>query len=183
MKHKGSKTLETKRLILRKFEENDAVFMFNNWASDSEVTKFLRWPAHSSVEISKKVLCDWVESNEQLNNYQWAIVLKDINEPIGSIGAVDMNEKIGMIHIGYAIGRKWWGSGITAEALNKLMDFFFNEVEALRIESMHDPNNPNSGRVMQKCGLIKEAEHIDYEWHDGKMKTRLEYRLLKKEWR
>ena len=39
-----------------------------------------------------------------------------------------------------------------------------------------------SERVMQKCGLIKEAEHIDYEWHDGKMKTRLEYRLLKREW-
>lgn len=35
---------------------------------------------------------------------------------------------------------------------------------------------------MQKCGLIKEAEHVDYEWHDGKMKTRLEYRLLKREW-
>ena len=34
-----------------------------------------------------------------------------------------------------------------------------------------------------QCGLIKEAEHIDYEWHDGKMKTRLEYRLLKREWR
>ena len=40
-----------------------------------------------------------------------------------------------------------------------------------------------SERVMQKCGLIKEAEHIDYEWHDGKMKTRLEYRLLKREWK
>ena len=36
---------------------------------------------------------------------------------------------------------------------------------------------------MKKSGLIKEAEHIDYEWHDGKMKTRLEYRLLKREWR
>ena len=41
--------------------------------------------------------------------------------------------------------------------------------------------NKGSERVMQKNGLIKEAEHIDYEWHDGKMKTRLEYRLLKHE--
>ena len=39
-----------------------------------------------------------------------------------------------------------------------------------------------SERVMQKSGLIKEAEHIDYEWHDDRMKTRLEYRLLKAEW-
>ena len=35
---------------------------------------------------------------------------------------------------------------------------------------------------MQKNGMIKEAEHVDYEWHDGRMKTRLKYRLLKKEW-
>lgn len=38
-------------------------------------------------------------------------------------------------------------------------------------------------KVMQKCGLIKEAEHADWEWHDGKLKTRLEYRLLKSEWK
>ena len=42
--------------------------------------------------------------------------------------------------------------------------------------------NIGSERVMQKSGLIKEAEHIDYEWHDDRMKTRLEYRLLRREW-
>ena len=42
--------------------------------------------------------------------------------------------------------------------------------------------NIRSERVMQKNGMIKEAEHVDYEWHDGHMKTRLKYRLLKKEW-
>lgn len=42
--------------------------------------------------------------------------------------------------------------------------------------------NVGSESVMIKCGLIKEAEHIEWEWHDGKMKDRLEYRLLRKEW-
>ena len=42
--------------------------------------------------------------------------------------------------------------------------------------------NIGSEKVMKKCGLIKEAEHVDWEWHDGKMKTRLEYRMLKHEW-
>ena len=51
-------------------------------------------------------------------------------------------------------------------------------------EYTEDPDafETESERVMQKCGFIKEAEHIDYEWQDGKMKNRLEYRLLKKEW-
>ena len=42
--------------------------------------------------------------------------------------------------------------------------------------------NVGSERVMQKAGLTKEAEHVDYEWHDGKMKTRVEYRMLRSEW-
>lgn len=56
LNHKGTKILETKRLILRKFKEEDAIDMYNNWASDSEVTKYLTWSAHSSVETSKGFL-------------------------------------------------------------------------------------------------------------------------------
>ena len=52
MKHQGTKTIETPRLILRRFTLEDAPAMYRNWASDPEVTKFLTWPAHSSVEIS-----------------------------------------------------------------------------------------------------------------------------------
>ena len=44
MQHKGTKSLQTNRLILRRFEESDAKAMFDNWASDSEVTKYLAWP-------------------------------------------------------------------------------------------------------------------------------------------
>lgn len=182
MKHKGSITLETERLILRKFEISDANCMYNNWASDDLVTKYLRWPTHSSIDVTNKVLGMWVNDNERLTNYQWAIILKEINEPIGSIGAVDMNDKLDMIHIGYAIGRKWWGQGITAEALNKLIEFFFNDVEAQRIESMHDPNNPNSGRVMKKCGMKYEGTHKKADWNNQGICDASYYAILKSEY-
>lgn len=182
MKHKGSITLETDRLILRKFEITDANNMYNNWASDDLVTKYLRWPTHSSIDVTSNVLNMWVNDNERLDNYQWAIVLKEINEPIGSIGAVDMNEKLDMIHIGYAIGRKWWGKGITAEALNKLIEFFFNDVCAQRIESMHDPNNPNSGRVMEKCGMKYEGTHKKADWNNQGICDASYYAILKSEY-
>lgn len=76
MKHCGTQTIETERLILRKFAKEDAEAMFKNWASDDEVTKYLTWPAHASVDVSRMVLDDWVNSYSNDNYYQWAIILK-----------------------------------------------------------------------------------------------------------
>ena len=58
MKHLGTKVLETKRLILRPFTISDAPAMYKNWASDDEVTKFLTWPSHASVQVSEEVIAD-----------------------------------------------------------------------------------------------------------------------------
>lgn len=71
MKHIGTKNIETERLILRRFTLDDADAMYRNWASDDEVTKYLTWPAHSSVDITKMVLADWVESYKNDDNYNW----------------------------------------------------------------------------------------------------------------
>ena len=68
-----------------------------------------------------------------------------------------MNEDISMVHIGYCIGRIWWHQGITYEAMKAVMTFFFEEVGVNRIESRHDPRNPNSGKVMVKCGMKYEG--------------------------
>jgi ribosomal-protein-alanine N-acetyltransferase len=158
MNHLGTVSLETERLILRKFKLSDAEALYNNWANDSEVTKFLTWPTHTSVEISEIVVNDWVNSYADNKFYQWAIVLKENqNEPVGSISVVHMDEEINMVHIGYCIGRKWWHQGITSEAFAGIIPFLIEEVGAKRIESRHDPKNPNSGKVMLKCGLTYEG--------------------------
>lgn len=157
MKHLGTKQIETERLILRKFSLDDADAMYRNWAADDEVTKYLTWPSHSSVDVTKMVLADWIEAYKNDDSYQWAIVLKEINEPIGSIAVVDKNDETEMVHIGYCISRKYWHKGITSEALKALIDFFFNEVGVKRVESRHDPRNPHSGGVMKKCGMIYEG--------------------------
>ena len=77
MKHSGTKTIETPRLMLRRFTLEDAPAMYRNWASDPEVTKYLTWPTHSSVAVSRRVLEDWVEQYDKDSCYQWAIVLKE----------------------------------------------------------------------------------------------------------
>jgi len=157
MNHKGTTTIETERLVLRPFTMADAEPMYRNWASDPQVTKFLTWPAHSSIQVSEKVLENWCVLNEDLENYQWAIVLKESNEPIGSIAIVKLSNDIESADIGYCIGREWWGQEIMPEALKALINFLFNEVGANRIAACHDVNNPKSGRVMQKAGMTYEG--------------------------
>ena len=153
MIHKGTKYLETERLILRKFNVNDAQKMFDNWATNSNVTKFLTWQPHANVEITKAVLNDWISKYNEDNFYQWAIVIKDKNEPIGSLSVVRINEDVNETEIGYCIGEQWWRQGFTTEAFKRVIDFLFNEVGVKRICAKHDVNNPNSGKVMVKCGL------------------------------
>lgn len=157
MIHKGTKTIETRRLILRPFQEADAEPMFRNWASDPEVTKYLTWPAHENAGVSREVVNSWVEGYEDPRSYQWAIELKEIHEPVGSISAVKTDDRTESATIGYCIGRRWWGRGITAEALEAVTGFFFTEVNMNCVNACHDPRNPNSGKVMKKCGMVYEG--------------------------
>lgn len=72
-----------------------------------KVTKYLTWPAYTSVDDAEKTFREWLFSYQNSSFYQWAIVPKDLNEPIGSILVVDLDEKTEMVEIGYCIGRKW----------------------------------------------------------------------------
>lgn len=158
MNQLGTVQIETDRLLLRKFVISDSQALFYNWANDTEVTKYLTWPTHSSIDISEKVLKEWVKRYDDNKFYQWAIILKENgNEPIGTISVVHMNEEIDMMHIGYCIGRNWWHQGITSEAFGGIIQFLIEQVGVKRIESRHDSRNSNSGKVMLKCGLRHEG--------------------------
>jgi len=167
LNHLVTKTIETNRLVLRRFTMEDAQAMYRNWAGDAEVTKYLMWPAHENAEVSRAVLEDWTGRYTKQDYYQWAITLRENGgEAIGSIGSVRQDDAVKMVHIGYCIGRKWWHLGITSEALRALIDYFFDEVGVNRIEARHDPRNPNSGMVMRKCGMRYEGTMRQADWNN-----------------
>ena len=157
MTHVGTKIIETERLILRRFTCDDAAAVFADWAGDPEVTEHLPWQHHKNVAQTVDVVDGWVSAYADPKNYNWAITLKGSDEPIGSVWCRWMDDEIGMIHTGYCIGKAWWGGGIVTEAYTAVVRYFFEEVGANRIEAYHDPRNPASGKVMQKCGLVYEG--------------------------
>ena len=81
--------LETKRLVLRKLNENDADSIFNNWAKDKEVTTYLTWSPHENIEITKKLLNMWLEAYKDEKTHRFGIVLKDEDKLIGMIDVVN----------------------------------------------------------------------------------------------
>lgn len=183
MKHIGTQNIETDRLLLRPFRIDDAQSMYENWANDPEVTKFLMWPVHESVDVSKVVLVDWTSNYYEKDYYQWAIVLKENGDgPIGSISVVHKDDDIKMVHIGYCIGHKWWHKGITSESLQAIIKFFIVDVGMNRVESRHDPNNPNSGKVMLKCGMKYEGTKRQGDWNNQGICDSSEYAILANEY-
>ena len=157
MKHKGTVKLETSRLLLRKFVGEDSKAMYENWASQDEVTKFLTWPTHKNALITKDLLIGWVKDYDKLDCYNWVIELKETGEIIGNISVVKIKENIKEAELGYCMGTKWWGQGIMAEAGKAVVKYLFEEVGFNRIAAAHDKNNLKSGRVMQKIGMTYEG--------------------------
>ena len=95
---------------------------------------------------------------------------------------VEINEKLGILQVGYCIGSKWWHQGITSEALGAVIPFLFEEVGANRIEARHDPNNPRSGDVMRKCGLKYEGTLRQADYNNQGIVDVCIYGLLRDEY-
>lgn len=142
--------LETSRLVLRPFREEDAPMMYRSWASDPEVTRFLTWPTHDSEDVTRAVLRHWISTGAA----EWCIALRQTDAPIGSMGVVDIDEGSGTVEVGYCLSRACWGQGYAAEALRAVIGHLFALPGVRRVTAKHDLNNPNSGRVMQKAGMV-----------------------------
>lgn len=179
LNHKGTQTLTTPRLVLRPFVADDAWDMYTNWASDPEVTKFLTWPTHTSLEISQWVCNDRVSHYGKSDYYNWAIVYD--GHAIGSIAVVEHDDRVGKAQIGYCIGRSWWHMGIVSEALKAIMDYLFDEIGFDRIEARHDVRDPHSGSVMKKCGMKYEGTLRQSDWNNQGVCDACWYALLKNE--
>ena len=155
--------LQTYRITLRPWRDDDAETLFR-YASDPDVGPRAGWPPHKSVEESREIIRTLFHSD-----HIWAIELKETGEPIGCIGYLthgESNIDIGVndVEAGYWVAKPYWNRGICTEALQLLIDYCFNTKGFRTIWSDYFPDNPASGRVMEKCGFrdTGEIKHCDY---------------------
>lgn len=157
LNHKGTIVLETDRLILRPFKKEDAIEMYNNWATDEQVTRYVTWPPHKSLDESENIINLWIKENKNIENYHWAIEIKEDNSVIGTIGLLGVDNRNENSELGYCISKDYWNKGITTEAASSVINYALKEVGFTRITARHQIGNDASGRVMEKCGLTYEG--------------------------
>jgi ribosomal-protein-alanine N-acetyltransferase len=159
-------TLETERLILRPARASDAELIFKNWTSDPDVSEYLRWNVHKSIDETITWL-SFTESNvSDENSYDWLFVLKEINEPVGS-GGMFYNDVHSMFEIGYCLMKQYWGFGLATEAAKEFMKFAVTKLNKQSFFACHAKENPISGRVLEKLGFVYSGNG-QYASFDGK---------------
>lgn len=185
MTDKTTINIQTKRLILRDYElpDSDAYYALK---SDAKTMYYLQdiqlFSKEEAMKDFKNVLADIKSENRKF--YFFHIERKDTHEQIGSAGYTVTDNTPGgkLVHAGYFMYPRYWNNGYMTEAFQSILEFAFLKNNVYRVTTGCLAENIGSEMVMKKCGLIKEAEHKNFQWHDGEMKTRLEYRLLKEEW-
>lgn len=161
MNHLGTCMLETTRLHLRRFCQEDLEDCLRNWACDPKVFQFI-----SQVPMSRSDCEEFLSGASAAysspTTYYWAIEHKSSCSVIGEIFVDDFSERNTWCEINYKIGAAYWGQGIAAEALRAVIFFLLHQVKFHRVQAKCSIHNTASERVMQKAGMRREGLLREY---------------------
>ncbi len=144
--------IETDRLILRKMRCSDAKDMYE-YASDSEVTRYLTWDPHPSVDYTKRYLGSVERAYKNNRFFDWAVVLKANSKMIGTCGFTSFDYLKESCEVGYVLNPRYRAYGLMPEAVNAVIRFAFEKLLAKRVTARFMKGNDASLRVMEKCGM------------------------------
>lgn len=159
----------TERLILRKFNINDAMEV-QRMAGDSEVSSnTLNIPYPYADGLAE----EWIKSLEtdyhNGKSLVFAICLKETGQLEGAIG-LTLQLTYQLAELGYWIGKEYWNQGYCTEAVKSIIDYGFKKLKLHKIYATYFTNNPASGRVMEKAGMHFEAKFRSHLYHWGEYK-------------
>jgi len=144
--------LETERLILRPWAEDDAAALYR-YARDPQIGPIAGWSPHIDVENSREIIKTILSAPET-----YAVVLKETGEPVGSVGimfgsacSAPLNK--GEAEIGYWIGVPYWGKGFIPESVRELLRRCFDDLGCTAVWCGYYDGNEKSRRVQEKCGF------------------------------
>ena len=171
-------TVETDRLIIREFNEDDFKSI-HTYASKPEVTMYVPFGPNSEIdtELFLKKTIDCQIENPRCD-YELAVILKQNGILIGSCGIhiTNISNKEG--YIGYCYDNKYWRNGYASESANAIIKFGFQELKLHRIFATCCPDNIGSAKVMEKIGMKKEGCLREHKLQKGKWRDSIIYSVL-----
>jgi RimJ/RimL family protein N-acetyltransferase len=151
---KPPETFETLRLLLRLPVISDADAIFKGYAQDAEVTKYLSWRPHESIDTTQEFLRRCIRCWEDGTAFPWVIMRK---EDGALLGMIEMRMDGFRADFGYGIARQFWGNGYATEAVRTIVSWAIEQESIYRVWAVCDVENLASARVLEKAGLQKEG--------------------------
>jgi RimJ/RimL family protein N-acetyltransferase len=178
------KTLETERLILRKFTEDDFAAV-HSYASCADNVVYMVWGPNNGEQTRAFINMAIIKANENpCMNYQFAAILKNTNKLIGACNLARIRSD--EAEIGWILHRDYWKQGYGTEMGKAILEFGFDELPLRRLFAFCDDENIGSYRVMEKIGMRREGLYIEgrpaHKLSDKKYSDELSYAILKDEW-
>ena len=172
--------LKTERLLMRQVNANDAETLLALRSND-EVMKYIPRPYLKNKEDALELIAMFDDKIENGIGINWGITF--LNKPeqiIGIIGHYRMKPEHYRAEVGYMLFPEYNGKGIVSEALQKVVDYGFNEMKLHSIEAILDPENLASERVLLKNGFVKEGHLLENEYYEGRFLDSMIYSKLNK---
>lgn len=172
--------LKTERLLMRQVNANDAETLLALRSND-EVMKYIPRPYLKNKEDALELIAMFDDKIENGIGINWGITFLDKPEEIiGIIGHYRMKPEHYRAEVGYMLFPEYNGKGIVSEALQKVVDYGFNDMKLHSIEAILDPENKGSERVLLKNGFVKEAHLLENEYYEGRFLDSMIYSKLNK---
>lgn len=180
--HVGTNTIETERLILRRFEYSDTSAMLKNWIADEKIQFMYSEPVYTTEAAVKELLDKYIGSYAKEDYYRWAIIDKETNECIGQIAYFLVDSKNHFAEIEYCVGSEFQCRGYATEATKAVIAYGFDKINLHKVQICTKTINKPSMRVIEKCGFTYEGTLRDYFYMDGGYQGRLYYSILRNEY-
>jgi RimJ/RimL family protein N-acetyltransferase len=163
MRHARSfaETIETARLRLRKPRRADADAIFDAYAQDADVTRYLVWRPHTSIAETRDFIADCLERWGR-SAFPYVMTAR---EDGALIGMIEVRVAEPLASLGYVLAKRCWGRGLMPEAVRAVVSAAFASSEIDRVEAACDVDNLASGRVLEKAGFTRERRAPRYLKH------------------
>lgn len=180
--HVGTNTIETERLILRRFEYSDTQAMLKNWIADEKIQSMYSEPVYSTEAEVTELLDKYIGSYTKEDYYRWAIIDKETDECVGQIAYFLVDSKNHFAEIEYCVGSDFQCRGYATEATKAVIAYGFDKINLHKVQICTRTINKPSMRVIEKCGFTYEGTLRDYFYMDGGYQGRLYYSILRNEY-
>lgn len=183
MTHYGTNTIETERLVLRRFRYTDDEAMLAYWIADEKIQSMYSEPVYTTKEAVKELLEKYIGSYEKEDYYRWAIILKESGKCIGQIAYFLVDSKNHFAEIEYCIGSMFQCKGYATEATKAVIRYGFEQIKLHKVQICTKEINAASKRVIEKCGFTYEGTLRDYFYMNGAYIGRLYFSILYDEYK